>query len=213
MIKICVPGFPCTRGSARFFTVEARVKGGGAPTQYDNGIPGDGVIVHDVQFGRPAISGSCYSNNQSGWAVPVDATPGDYDSVACGAGGRLYPNYALYNAQFTTGQTYTNSTFHFRVDVLSRSGSSFAVAVQSAARASELNIDIPAAGATATQPIAMSGWALNRDASGGTGVDAVHVYAFPTNGAPSTFVGSAAYGQARPDVGNVYGAQFTNSAR
>ena len=58
---------------------------------------------------------------------------------------------------------------------------------------------------------AVAGWAIDLGAPSGTGVDAVHVYAFPTNGAPSIFVGVAAYGYARADVGGAYGSRFTNS--
>src|SRR5262249_13783700 len=58
MIKICIPGYSCTGTGAttRYFTVEARVKGLGTTSQFDNGIAADGVIIHDVWFGRPAIS-------------------------------------------------------------------------------------------------------------------------------------------------------------
>ncbi len=124
ILKICIAGLPCSGNQARYFTVEARVKALGAASQYDNAIPGEGVIIHDVRMSRPAISGSCFFNNQSGWAVPIDSTPGDYDAAACDSGGRSYPNYALYNAQWSPGQTYTNG---FSVSVVSRSGSTFVV--------------------------------------------------------------------------------------
>jgi M6 family metalloprotease-like protein len=130
MIKICIPGFPCTPGpEARYFTVEARVKALGSASQYDNAIPGEGVIVHSVDFGRPAPGGTCFFNLQLGWAEPVDSTPGDYDSVACNAGGRVYPNYALFNARWDTGSTYTNGSHGFNVRVISRTGSNFVVSV------------------------------------------------------------------------------------
>ena len=125
-IKVCITGSLCTGATAHYYTVEARVKGLGATSQYDNGIPGDGVVIHDVRLNRPAIGGPCYFNTQSGWAVPIDATPGDYDSVNCNTGGRVYPNYGLYNAQWSPGQTYTNG---FSIGVVSRSGSTFVVSV------------------------------------------------------------------------------------
>ncbi len=131
MIKICVPGFACSGSSARYFTVETRVKGLGATSQYDNAITGDGVVIHSVQRDRPAISGTCYFNSQSGWAVPIDATPGDYDSTNCNYGGRLSPNRALENAQWPVGSTYKNATYGFNVQVVSRSGSTFVVSVGS----------------------------------------------------------------------------------
>jgi|GEM_PF-2385854 len=126
MIKICLAGFSCTGSSARYLTVEARIKGLGSTSQYDNGIFGEGLIIHSVQMDRPPIGGPCFFNNQSGWAVPIDSTPGDYDSTNCNAGGRTFPNYALFNAQWTPGQTYANGT---NIHVLSRTGSSFNVSV------------------------------------------------------------------------------------
>ena len=129
MIRICLNGFACSGASARYFTVEARVKNLGATSQFDNGIPGEGIIIQEVRRDRPAISGSCYFNSQSGWALPVDATPGDYDSAACNPGGRFYPNYALFNAQWLPGQTYANNAYGFSVRVASRSGSNYQVII------------------------------------------------------------------------------------
>ena len=124
ILTICITGLPCSGSPAHFFTVEARVKGLAGVSQFDNAIPSDGVIIHEIRRGNPAIGGSCFFNSQSGWAFPVDSTPGDYDSNACNAGGRNYPNYALYNAQWSPGQTYTNG---FSISVVSRSGSNFVI--------------------------------------------------------------------------------------
>lgn len=134
LIKICLTGFPCSGNSARFFTVEARVKGLGATSQFDNGIVSDGVMIHEFQRNRGAIGGSCFFNSQSGWAVPVDSTPGDYDTAACGPGGRAFPNYALYNAQWLPGQTYVNSNYGFSVTVVSKTGSTYSITVAPAAK-------------------------------------------------------------------------------
>ena len=122
ILKICLTGLPCSGGSAHYFTVEARVSGLGSISQYDNGIPNEGVIIHDFLGNRAPIGGTCFFNSQSGWAVPIDSTPGDY-SCTTGQG------YALSNAQFSPGQTYTNGTYGFQVEVLSRSGSMFVVSV------------------------------------------------------------------------------------
>jgi len=129
ILKICITGVACTGSSAHYFTVEARVKGLGATSQYDNAIPADGVIIHDFLGNRSPISGSCFFNNQSGWAVPIDSTPGDWNVASC-SGTAAYPNYALYNAQWTPGQVYTNNTYHFQLSVVSRSGSTFVVSLQ-----------------------------------------------------------------------------------
>ncbi|HVZ51067.1 MAG TPA: hypothetical protein VG986_03815, partial [Pseudolabrys sp.] len=125
MIKVCYKGVACTGSSAHYLTIEARIRG----VQFDNGLTGDGVIIHDVQMNRSAISGKCYFNNQSGWAVPVDATPNDYNKTNCNSGGRTWPNYALGNAEFLAGKTYTNTARHVTVKVVKKSGSAYVVQV------------------------------------------------------------------------------------
>lgn len=129
MIKICIAGLLCDGSAAHYFTVEARVKGLGVASQYDNGLTGDGVIIHEFQLDRPPIGGNCFFNRQSGWALPIDSTPNDYDSVNCSSEGRTYPNYALFNAQWRPGETYTNSMYGFSVRVVSRTGSTFVVSI------------------------------------------------------------------------------------
>ena len=71
-------------------------------------------------------------------------------------------------------------------------------------------LDMPAAHQTVASTFTVAGWAVDRTALSGTGVDAVHVYAYPTSGAP-VFLGAAAYGINRPDVGGLFGEGFTNS--
>jgi hypothetical protein len=59
---------------------------------------------------------------------------------------------------------------------------------------------------------AVSGWALDLGSASNSGVDAVHIWAFPTTGAAPQFFGAAAVGAPRPDVAAAFGgAQFTNS--
>jgi lysophospholipase L1-like esterase len=74
-----------------------------------------------------------------------------------------------------------------------------------------MSLDTPAPGATLFGPFLVGGWALDRAATSGTGVDSVHVYAFPAGGGAPLFLGVAAYGTARPDVGAIFGGQFTSS--
>ncbi len=125
ILKICIDGVPCTGSEAHYFTAEARVKDGTASSQFDNGIVGEGVIIHEVRMDAPSVGGSCFFNTQSGFAFPVDSTPGDYDDLFCSFAAYSYPNYALYNAQWSAGQTYTNNGFS--ISVVSRSGSTFEV--------------------------------------------------------------------------------------
>jgi subtilisin family serine protease len=71
-------------------------------------------------------------------------------------------------------------------------------------------IDTPRGGTTA-QPFKVAGWAVDRGAPDGAGVDAVHVWAYPADGRAPIFAGVAATGLARTDVGAVLGSRFTNS--
>jgi hypothetical protein len=72
-------------------------------------------------------------------------------------------------------------------------------------------IDTPQAGATAGA-FTIAGWAIDLAATAGTGVDAVHVWAHPVTGASPIFLGAASYGEGRPDIGALFGAQFTGAS-
>ncbi len=63
----------------------------------------------------------------------------------------------------------------------------------------------------ANQPFTIAGWAADLDDDLGTGVDAVHVWAYPVGGADPVFVGLASLGGSRPDVAAVFGRRFTMS--
>src|SRR5262249_20755847 len=72
-------------------------------------------------------------------------------------------------------------------------------------------IDYPAAGAAIDAPaFAIMGWAIDRSASSGTGVDALHIYAYPDpgSGRAPAFLGVAAVGFARSDIASIFGSQF-----
>jgi hypothetical protein len=58
---------------------------------------------------------------------------------------------------------------------------------------------------------ALAGWAIDRGAPTGTGVDALHVWAFPVGSGAPEWIGTLPYGGARGDVGTAFGAQFTPS--
>jgi hypothetical protein len=62
-------------------------------------------------------------------------------------------------------------------------------------------IDAPREGEAVRQPFLFTGWAADLAKSSATGVDAVHVWAYPDGGGAPVFVGAARYGQwNRPDV-------------
>jgi hypothetical protein len=77
-----------------------------------------------------------------------------------------------------------------------------------------MSIDLPSANGAIDGPVfGVMGWAIDRSAAAGAGVDALHVYAFrdPGSGQPPVFLGVAATGFERSDVAAIFGSQFANS--
>jgi hypothetical protein len=82
----------------------------------------------------------------------------------------------------------------------------------------QVTIDAPAPDSVVESRFLIGGWALDAGADVGTGVDSLHVWAYPvcaSSGVGScgepVFLGATAYGGTRPDVGAVFGERFTNS--
>jgi hypothetical protein len=73
-------------------------------------------------------------------------------------------------------------------------------------------VDAPAVNRAVQQPFWVSGWAVDLAAADGTGVDTVHVWAYPVGGGSPVWLGVAAVGDSRPDVADLYGSQFEPSA-
>ncbi len=82
--------------------------------------------------------------------------------------------------------------------------------VSTSVPSNRMAIDQPAAGATLGPEFQLSGWAFQEGAPG-TGVDAVHVWAYPTNGTAPLFLGAATLGVPRPDVGAIFGSRYAAS--
>lgn len=75
-----------------------------------------------------------------------------------------------------------------------------------------MSIDAPGTGASIRGAFVVGGWAIDRAAASGTGVDAIHIWAFPVSGFGSAiFAGSGGYGGSRPDVGSAFGSRFATS--
>jgi glucose/arabinose dehydrogenase len=75
-----------------------------------------------------------------------------------------------------------------------------------------IHIDDPLPGAVlGTGVNRVAGWALDPGAAEGSGIAAVHIWATPVEGGSPTFLGGAALGVSRPDVGAVFGAQFDDA--
>lgn len=71
-------------------------------------------------------------------------------------------------------------------------------------------LESPPNGASVIQPFTVRGWAVDAAALRGSGVDIVHVYAYPQSG-QAIFLGGAEYGWPRPDVARAFGRNFANS--
>ena len=75
-------------------------------------------------------------------------------------------------------------------------------------------VDLPKQGATATAPFIVGGWALDTASAADSGVDLVHVWAYPYLGADlgvPRFLGVATLGIRRPDVARMFGGAFETS--
>ena len=75
----------------------------------------------------------------------------------------------------------------------------------------QLEIDTPRARQAVDQPFLLGGWAADLDAAAGTGIDTLHVWAYPLAGGPPVFQGATQYGGTRPDVAAVHGDQFRDA--
>jgi hypothetical protein len=75
----------------------------------------------------------------------------------------------------------------------------------------QVAIDVPRAQQDVPQPFLLAGWAADLDAAAGTGIDTLHVWAYPATGGAPVFLGTPALGGVRPDVAAVHGDQFRES--
>ena len=75
----------------------------------------------------------------------------------------------------------------------------------------KLSLDTPTDGQTLGQQFIVGGWAIDREAPSGTGVDQVTVRAFPAGGAPAIPLGTMTAFSNRQDVGDAFGARFAPS--
>jgi hypothetical protein len=175
-----------------------------------------------------------------GWAIDLGAADGQsgidavhvYAAPAGGAPaflGATTPNRPRADIGSIFGSQFTNSGYRLTTPALAQGNYTLivyghstvsdawtvqtrAITVRAPGRPA-MSVDTPASGAVTGQPFQVAGWAIDLDAveSQGSGVDAIHVWAFPTDGSAATFAGAATTGSPRNDVGAAFGAQFTNS--
>jgi hypothetical protein len=116
------------------------------------------------------------------------------------AGVGFVRNYDLVFVRWTDGHAVARREVRF---VLNPKGSN--------RLGPQVTIDTPIANATVGRAFSIGGWAIDLDDRVGTGIDTLHVWAYPAGGGDPIFVGSTVYGGARPDVATIYGDRFTNS--
>jgi hypothetical protein len=179
--SVAIAGWAIDRGAAATTGVDA-------VHVYAYPVGGGGPVFLGVAtYGaaRPDIAsifGANFAN--SGYSLTVDVAPGTYDVVAFG---------------------HSTVASAFSMYAIAR------VTVQATSSNPVLLVDTPADDATVTRPFALSGWAIDRGAATGTGIDAIHIWAYSLDWSTATFVTLGSYGSARGDIGSIFGAQFTNA--
>jgi hypothetical protein len=121
----------------------------------------------------------------SGFAIGTRLPPGTYDVA-------VYPHSTVADA-FTAASVVR-------------------ITVEAPTSVPRMWVDTPQMNDNLSQNIRVGGWAIDLGASATSGVDAIHVWAYPTNGGPAIMLGAGTYGHPRPDVGGAFGnARYSNS--
>jgi hypothetical protein len=175
----------------------------------------------------------------AGWAVDLGASSGtgvdavDVWAYPSAGGSPTFAGSAALGGTRTDigsafGSQFTNAGFTLNVTGLAPGGYNLVASARSTVTGAfnqsrtvpvtvatsgsnpAMALDSPASGATVGSTFSVTGWAVDLGATTGTGVSSVHVWAFPSAG-PAVFLGAAAYGGSRPDIGALFGSRFTNS--
>jgi len=214
-------------GTGRYSTGPVRVTGGGGPAISNPQMSVDTPVNNTTGGATVSISG---------WAVDLGAASGSgVDRVVAyadpGTTRQVYLGQASYGAARPDvggafGAQFAGSAFTLQASGLTDGTHTIAVYAHSSVSGANnvrtftytvqggaplMTIDQAGNGTTCAQPCQMSGWAIDSSAASGTGVDAVHVYAFRNGAGAPIFVGVSQYGTARSDVGAMFGSRFTNS--
>ncbi|MEO8519729.1 MAG: VCBS repeat-containing protein [Acidobacteriota bacterium] len=127
------------------------------------------------------------------------------------------------------GSQFTNSGFHFTITGLGPGVHDLAMYAHSTVSGRFdkvtvnritvnnnllMGIGLPGAESRVSTNFWAAGWAIDRSAASGTGVDTIHIYAYknPGSGTPPVFLGVADYGQPHSGVAQLYGTRYLNSA-
>jgi hypothetical protein len=72
-------------------------------------------------------------------------------------------------------------------------------------------VDAPGSNQDVTTSFTIAGWAADLDSDVGTGVDAVHMWAYPVDGGDPLFLGVGTLGGRRADVAAIHGERFSRT--
>jgi len=184
-----------------------------------NGETAEPVFLSGWALDRGSVSGAGVDAVHV-WAYPSTGAPPVFVGIAS-LGGQRDDVGAAFGTRFSTsGYCLTVSglaagTYQLVASAHSTVSGTFndarAVTVTLSAPSPAMSVDTPVNPASVSGPFAVAGWAIDRASSTSPGVDAIHVWAFPTSGEPAIFAGEASLGGARADVGAVMGSPYTNS--
>jgi hypothetical protein len=180
-------------------------------------VAGDAFLISGwaIDQGAPAGTGVDLIDV---WAYPVGVSTATY--LGGGTYGIARPDVASYAG----AQQFTNSGFtliaaiatpgtydlwvyaHSTVSGVWNNVMIVRVTVAAPASNPRMWVDVPSLNQTTSQNVTIGGWAIDLGSAMGTGVDTVHVWAYPASGATPVFLGAAQYGFSRPDIATYAGA-------
>ncbi|MCA1561333.1 MAG: hypothetical protein LC804_14085 [Acidobacteria bacterium] len=152
-----------------------------------------------------------------GVELDLNGTPIDNGMIVTGAGGtgNFYPRIAASADQPEWLLSTANSFTSTMVQRLAGSGGGGAPPPPPPTATSNprMSLDVPRTGSTTAGNFTVAGWAADLASTTDGGVGAVHVWAYPNpgSGAAAMFLGAAAMGISRPDVGAAFGARFSST--
>ncbi|HVJ26488.1 MAG TPA: hypothetical protein VM493_03065, partial [Vicinamibacterales bacterium] len=190
---------------------------GNGATASGNGFTITGWAIDAASTDGPGV------NMVHVWAFPTNGGAAIFAGEAAYGASRPDVGAAFGNARFSPSGfnlstqlpagTYDLAVFpHSTVAAAFTAASVSRITVTPPTSLPRMWVDTPVQNETTSTRIRVTGWALDLGSAVNSGVNAVHVWAYPTNGAAPILVGTGDYGFSRPDVGNAFGSsRFTNS--
>jgi glucose/arabinose dehydrogenase len=154
------------------------------------------------------------------WVFPATGAPPQFVGAAQLGGGRPDVAQAFGGSQFATsgwglfGRGLAPGDYRLMAFGLTRATGTFSIASAvdiHVVQSSLVAVDAPGNNATVNRPFVIGGWAIDRAAPSGTGIDTIHIWGFPVSpGGAAVFLGVPNFGE-RPDVAAAFGSQFRAS--